>query len=277
MLGPKIGSRVVHPLSSFSAPARIDRSPSRSSDLIGPRVANGKSGSNPASVRTTLPSSFKYLAGHTIPATRTRYLANKTSYLPIKVNDKTDVSGNMLGGVARPAVFFPGQLGIVYPLNNYPANTFERPRLNASGSLYYWAYPNYFEVFDVPTAMLKLRFSLSETIQNVETPLAIDEGGRQVFLITDKGLTVVDLGTAPLSVGHLSSTSGAASTQIQVRGSGFVNGLSVKVGGQLATTIFVDENTLKFTVPALASGPHDLTVTDPNGISYTLVSAILAP
>jgi hypothetical protein len=122
-----------------------------------------------------------------------------------------------------------------------------------------------------------MRFSLTETIQNVETPLAIDAGGRQVFLITDKGLTVVDLGAAPLSIGHLSSTSGAAAMQIQVRGSGFATGLSVKVGGQSATANFVDENTFTFTVPVLASGPHDLTVTNPNGISYTLASAIIAP
>jgi hypothetical protein len=186
-----------------------------------------------------------------------------------------DASGNMLGGVGRPVVFFPSQATTFFPLNNYPANILERPRLNASGSLYYWAYPNDFEIFDVPTATLKMRFSLTETIQNVETPLAIDAGGRQVFLITDKGLTVVDLGAAPLSIGHLSSTSGAAATQIQVRGSGFATGLSVKVGGQSATANFVDENT--FTVPVLASGPHDLTVTNPNGISYTLASAIIAP
>jgi len=188
-----------------------------------------------------------------------------------------DASGAMLGGVGRPEVLFPGQTATPYPLNNYPANTLEHPRLNASGSLYYWAYPNNFEIFDVPTAMLKLRFSLAEVIQNVETPLAIDDGGRQVFLITDKGLTVVDLGVAPLSVGHLSSTSGAAGTQIQVRGSGFVTGLSLKVGGQLVTANFVDENTLTFTVPTLATGPHDLTITNPNGISYTLASAIIAP
>lgn len=188
-----------------------------------------------------------------------------------------DASGNMLGGVARPVVLFPNQTTILYPLNNYPANTLGRPRLNASGSLYYWAYPNDFEIFDVPTATLKMRFSLAEVVQNVETPLAIDAGGRQVFLITDKGLTVVDLGAAPLSIGHLSSTSGAAATQIQVRGSGFVTGLSVNVGGQSATANFVDENTFTFTVPTLTTGPHDLTVTNPNGISYTLASAIIAP
>ena len=119
-----------------------------------------------------------------------------------------------------------------YPVNNYPSNTLQRPRLNTSGSLYYWAYPNWFEIFDVQKGMLQLRFSLNQTIQNVETPLAIDPSGRLVFLITDAGLTVVDLGTAPLSIGYLSSTLGTAGTQFQVRGSGFTAGITATVAGQ---------------------------------------------
>jgi IPT/TIG domain len=188
-------------------------------------------------------------------------------------NAFVDPSGNMLGGLGRPAVLFPNQLATPYPLNDYPSNTLQRPRLNASGSLYYWAYPNYFEIFDVPTATLKMRFSLAETIQNVETPLAIDEGGRQIFLITDKGLTIIDLGTAPLSIGHIDPVSGAAS-QVQVRGSGFVSGLSAMIDQQSATTVFVDENTFKLTVPTMAAGNHDLTITNPDGSTYTLKSAI---
>ena len=122
-------------------------------------------------------------------------------------------------------------------------------------------------------ATLKMRFSLAETIQNVETPLAIDEGGRQIFLITDKGLTIIDLGTAPLSIGHIDPVSGAAS-QVQVRGSGFVSGLSAMIDQQSATTVFVDENTFKLTVPTMAAGNHDLTITNPDGSTYTLKSAI---
>jgi hypothetical protein len=53
-------------------------------------------------------------------------------------------------------------------------------------------------------------------VQNVETPIAIDKGGRQVFLITNEGLTIVDMGSAPPSIGHLSSNSGAAGTQIRL-------------------------------------------------------------
>ena len=192
-------------------------------------------------------------------------------------NGFSDPSGNAVGGLARPVVQFPGMTVTPYPLNNYPSNTLLRPRLNTTGSLYYWAYPNWFEIFDVQKGLLQLRFSLNETIQNVETPLAIDPSGRLVFLITEAGLTVVDLGTAPLSIGYLSSTIGTSSTPVQVRGSGFTAGITASVGGQSASVTFTDENTLTLTVPTLSSGPHDLTILRPDGVSYTLASAIITP
>lgn len=188
-----------------------------------------------------------------------------------------DTAGNIVGNVAHPAVLYPGMTSTPYPLNNYPPQALQRPRLNAAGSLYYWAYPNYFDIIDVPTARLRLRFSLKETIQSVETPIAIDQGGRMVFLITNSGLTIVDLGSAPLSIGHLSSSSGAAGTQIQVRGSGFAAGATATVGGQPCTITVTDENTLSLTVPPLPTGPQDLTITNPDGTSYTLGSAITVP
>jgi hypothetical protein len=149
--------------------------------------------------------------------------------------------------------------------------------LNATGSLYYWAFPNFFEIVDVPTGTLRLRFSLTETVQNVETPIAIDQGGRQIFLITDKGLTMVDLGSALLSVGHLSISSASPGTQIQIRGSGFESGIIAAVGGQPATVNLTDENTITITIPALSSGVKDLTLTNADGSTYVLQSAITVP
>lgn len=190
-------------------------------------------------------------------------------------NEFSDLSGNALGLIGRPVVYYGSQTP--YPLNNYPSNTLLMPRLNGSGSLYFWAFPNYFEIIDVPTGTLRMRFSLSETVQNVEAPIAVDSAGQQVFLITSAGLTVVDLGTAPLSIGHLAPSGGAAGTQIQVRGSGFVTGATALVGGQSATVSVVDESTLNLTVPSVASGPQDLTITNPDGSTYTLKSGIGVP
>jgi hypothetical protein len=192
-------------------------------------------------------------------------------------NGFSDPSGNAVGGLARPQVQFPGMTATPYPLNNYPPYTLLRPRLNASGSLYYWAYPSWFDIFDVQKGTLQLRFSLNQTIQNVETPLATDPSGSLVFLITDAGLTVVDLGTAPLTIGYLNPTIGTAGTPVQVRGSGFTAGITATVGDQSASVTFTDQSTLTLILPTLSSGPHDLTIIRPDGVSYTLASAIVAP
>jgi len=190
-------------------------------------------------------------------------------------NTFSDPSGNDIGQVGRPTVYYV-TTG-VYSQNNYPTGVLYRPRLNASGSLYYWAFPNYFDIMDGPTGTLRLRFSLAETIQNVETPMAIDDAGQKVFLITNQGLTVVDLGIAPLAIGHLTPATGASGAQIQVRGSGFVSGCTATVGGQNASVVFIDQNTLTLTLPALSSGPQNLTITNPDGTTYTLYSGLVYP
>ncbi len=166
-----------------------------------------------------------------------------------------------MGNVTHPTVLNNGLTATPYPLNNYPPNVLLRPRLNASGSLYYWAFPNFFEIFDVPTGMLRLRFSLAQIVQNVETPIAIDQGGRPIFLITNAGLTVVDLGIAPLSVGHLSSSTVSAGADIKVRGSGFASSTRLLLEGSPQQLIVPMKTLLQITIPALSSGIQDLALT----------------
>jgi hypothetical protein len=180
-----------------------------------------------------------------------------------------------IGRLAHPTVFYGSNLN-QYAEDQVPANALYNPRLNDSGSLYFWPFPNYFEIVDVPTGRLRLRFSLTEKVQNVVAPLALD-GGHDVFLITDNGLTIVDLGSSPLSIGHLSSSTGSAGSQIKIRGSGFGIGITGTIGGQSATVNLTDENTLTITVPALSSGLKDLALTNPDGSTYLLQSAISVP
>lgn len=185
--------------------------------------------------------------------------------------DLFDSSMNLFSYVAEPpALYYSG----FFTTANIPTPLL-RPRLNASGSLYYFSYPNYFEIIDVQHALLRMRFSLTETIQNTAIPLAIDSGGRYVYLITDKGLTVVDLGAAPLSDGHLSQSTAPVGTQIIVRGSGFDSGTTATVGGVPAPVTFTDEKTLTVTVPSASSGPQDLVLTRAGGESYKLENGIV--
>lgn len=184
-----------------------------------------------------------------------------------------DIHLNMLGSLAHPIPFY----GSSPPTPENPPGLLLQPKLNASGSLYYLSYPNFFEIIDVAHATLRMRFSLTETIQWTSSPLAIDSGGRYVYLITDKGLTVVDLGAAPLSIGHLSQQNVAPGTQILVRGSGFDSGTTATVGGIRVSVSFTDQNTLTLTIPPAPSGPQDIVLTRSGGETYTLENAIVLP
>jgi hypothetical protein len=143
--------------------------------------------------------------------------------------------------------------------------------------LYYFSYPNYFEIVDVAHAALRMRFSLTQTTDYTPSAMAIDSGGRNVYLLTDKGLTVVDLGTAPLSIGHLSQQSASPGSQITVRGSGFDPSIAATVGGIAASVSFADENTLTLMVPAALPGPQDIVLSKSDGEMYTLENGIVLP
>jgi hypothetical protein len=122
-----------------------------------------------------------------------------------------------------------------------------------------------------------MRFGLTEVIQDTAAALAIDSGGRHVYLLTDHGLTVIDLGQAPLSIGHLSLTTAGAGTQVTVRGSGFDSGTTATVGGLAATVSFTDENTLTLTIPAAGSGPEDIVLRRAHGEMCTLENGVVLP
>ncbi len=123
-----------------------------------------------------------------------------------------------------------------------------------------------------------MRFSLTQTISNrAAAPLAVDSGGHHVYLLTDKGLTVVDFGAAPLSIGHVSQQNPAPGAQVIVRGSGFDSATTATVGGVAASVTFTDENTLTLTIPAAPSGPQDIVLTRTGGETYTLENAVVLP
>jgi hypothetical protein len=185
-----------------------------------------------------------------------------------------DSAGNILGRFAYPAVFYPGASSY-YNYSPYQNGALQNPTLNDAGSLYYWAYPNYVDIVDVQHGTPALRFGLTETVTNTVAPMAIDGSGQHIFLITNAGLTVVDLGSAPLSIGHMSQTAASPGSQITIRGSGFESGISVTLGGVSASTAYTDSETVTITVPTTNSGLEDLVLSNPDGTTYTLQNAIL--
>ena len=186
-----------------------------------------------------------------------------------------DPAGNMLGRMGFPVIFYPNaSSSVYYNYTPYGDGALQNPALNDAGSLYFWPYPNYIDIVDVQHGMPRLRFSLSETVSNVVSPMALDSGGQHIYLITNAGLTIVDLGEAPLSIGHLSQTIAGAGSQIQLRGSGFESGVTLTVGGQAASVTYTDTQTLTFTIPSMSAGLQDITVNNLDGTSYTLENAL---
>lgn len=191
-----------------------------------------------------------------------------------------DTQGNKLGSVAVPYPLYPAPYSSAdywtgYGAGVVPPKPLLYPRLNASGSLYYLAFPDHFEIVDVAHGLQRLHFALTETVVNTVAPMAIDSGGRFVYLITNKGLTEVDLGVAPLSIGHLSVDSAAPGTKVQVRGSGFAAGMTARVGGVAAEVEITDQNTLTVAIPETAAGPQDIVLTSNDGEVYTLQNGIV--
>jgi len=142
------------------------------------------------------------------------------------------------------------------------------------------------DILDAHTGRLRLRIFLPEPLAALSSDLdalhgsflAIDETGQRLFALTTSGLTVIQLATVPLSIGTISPASAAAEggTSLTIRGSGFQSGAAVTVGGKNAAATFVDVNTLTLVIPALTPGSQQITITNPNGDSYTLDAAFTA-
>jgi hypothetical protein len=68
----------------------------------------------------------------------------------------------------------------------------------------------------------------------------------------------------------------AGGTVVTIRGSGFLSGARVTVGGTAASVNFIDADTLEVTTPAMSAGPQRIVVTNPDGESDALDAAFAA-
>ena len=160
-------------------------------------------------------------------------------------------------------------------------------KMNASGSLLYSPVPpgnppaesNGIDITDTNHGSWLGNILLSEQIQGppAQTTMEYDEAGNRLFVLTDKGLTVVQVPPPPLSIGYLNPASGSAvgGTTVTIRGSGFAQGATVKFGVTSAATTFVDANTLQAVTPSGIPGGTRVLVQNPDGNSYTLDAAFM--
>lgn len=153
-------------------------------------------------------------------------------------------------------------------------------KFNASGSLLYTPVlqgfgsveSNGIEVTDTNLGSSLGQILLAEQISSAQIPMDFDEANNRLFLITNKGLTIVNLATAPLSISYLSPATGPASgsTNVKIRGSGFQSGATVTIGGTTVQGTFVDSSTLQVSTPSGTAGGVRVSIQNPDGNSYSL-------
>jgi DNA-binding beta-propeller fold protein YncE len=151
-------------------------------------------------------------------------------------------------------------------------------KLDASGGLLYFPEGTGFSIYDVHQGHIKRRVALQDPPAMTFDAMAIDDTGSQVFLLTAKGLTMIDIGDVPLSIGHVQPASGPTSggATVLVRGSGFQSGAKVLFDKTQAATEFVDASTLRVASPAITAGGVRITVVNPDGSQYSLDNGFTA-
>ena len=87
------------------------------------------------------------------------------------------------------------------------------------------------DIYDVRNGKWRQRVQLNETVSFLPlgNPITVDQDGRRIFLITNAGFTLIDLGQPPLSIGTVSPPSGSAETQAVLSGTGFTSNTVVTV------------------------------------------------
>jgi YVTN family beta-propeller protein len=125
------------------------------------------------------------------------------------------------------------------------------------------------DVFDVHRQRLALQIALPEPLVAGLNSMCLDETGLKLFLISQSGITIAQLGSVPLSIASVNPASGSAGSTVTIRGSGFQDGARVSFGSIEGQVTFVDLNTLRATVPAGLSGPTQISVVNPDGGQYS--------
>jgi hypothetical protein len=135
------------------------------------------------------------------------------------------------------------------------------------------------DILDAHSGALRLRVFLPQQFMTDIDGLhggflTTDENGQRLFAITssdgspqNSGITVLQLAKVPLGIGTLTPASGPAAggATVTIRGSGFVSGVTVTIGGKAAATTFKDANTLTIVTPANSAGAQQVQLKNPDG------------
>jgi hypothetical protein len=177
--------------------------------------------------------------------------------------------------------------------------------VNSTGSLIYLPTTKGVELYDINRGDMRLSIGISGGVAPYTIGgLAIDSTGSTLYVAEASGLGIVNLGLPPLSIGAVTSGSMRRPTEragepfidgfgenVTLSGSGFQPGAVVTIGGQAVHASVLSSTSVTCVVPlnlapttptsstvSPAAKPSlPVTITNPNGDSYTLPGAYNPP
>ena len=148
-------------------------------------------------------------------------------------------------------------------------------KLHSNGSLEYLPTATGVEIHDTAhgTELLSIGFPGGTAV--TEAPLLVNGEGRVIYVAEATGIGIIDLGKAPLSIGAVRPASGNANggSQVTLAGSGFKAGATVAIDGRSVPVEVVSSTVITFVLPAISAKKVPITVTNPDGETYTLDAA----
>ena len=131
--------------------------------------------------------------------------------------------------------------------------------------------PQSVAIFDSHTGAVREVVSFAQPMNELleSGSIAIDPQGDRIFATTSAGLTIVQMDSLPLAIGSL-TVSGSSWT---IAGTGFVQGTTVAADGNPLSVEFTDAQHLQISGAPALSSIHLLTLTNPDGHTYTYDAA----
>jgi sugar lactone lactonase YvrE len=148
-------------------------------------------------------------------------------------------------------------------------------KIHSTGSLAYVPTTKGIEMYDVHHGQMVLSIGIPSGVASTDDGIAINHTGTTMYVAETSGIGIIQLAAAPLSVGNLLPAQGNSSggSSVTLLGSGFANGATVSLDGQLASTQFVDSTRLTFVTPPTSAAKVSITVSNPGGDTYALDAA----
>jgi hypothetical protein len=169
----------------------------------------------------------------------------------------------------------------IQPSSALNESFFDGAQFNGSGSLYFRSTATHIRIYDVNHGGLirtlevpgGLTGSIGTDTTTATRLLAVSPSGQQVVAATARGVSFFTFASAPLSIGEIKQNAG----QIQLLGSGFSTVSGVLIDSIAVAANYVDSTEITLALPDLPVGTHSVTVTNPDGESYTLAMAFSIP